>query len=314
MDCRPANVRETTGRIFDLKRFAVHDGPGIRTVVFFKGCPLRCAWCHNPEAFDIQPELMVYAARCIGCGACLTACPHGAHQVIVQDGTSRKVHLRERCVGCGRCAETCYAEALVLLGRQFTVKEVVAVIRQDAAFYRQSGGGVTLSGGEPLMQPEFALALLRQCQAEGYHTALDTCGQAPWPVFEALLPHVDLVLYDLKHMDPQTHLRHTGVTNARIIENLRRLGAAGVPVEVRMPIIPTINDAREDVEQAAELLASLRHVRAVRLLPYHRLAGSKYQRLGRENTMPDVPPPTAAGMREIAAWLQARGLAVIMPE
>lgn len=309
-----ATVREASkpeGLVFDTKRFAVHDGPGVRTTVFLKGCNLRCAWCHNPEGISPNPELLVRAERCISCGACLEVCPNGAHQVTA---TGERTYDRDLCEVCGRCVESCYAEALAMAGRRVAVDDVMAVVREDAAFYETSGGGVTLSGGEPLLQGEFATAILRRCKAEGFHTAIDTCGHVRWKVIQEALPHVDLVLYDLKHISPQQHRQYTGASNRLILNNLRRLSGCGVPVEVRMPVIPTINDSREVVEPAAQFLGSLDNITAVRLLSYHRLAGSKYHSLGQENSMPDVASPSKRQMRRIATWIRRHGLNVVVPE
>lgn len=302
---------DVKGWIFDIKRFAVHDGPGIRTTVFLKGCPLRCIWCHNPESISPKPERVFLPDKCIACGACMEVCPQGAWQV---SASGRRVYYPERCDLCGRCVEACYAEALVMYGREVTVEDVMAEVRKDAAFYERSGGGVTLSGGEPLMQADFTAALLRQCKAEGFHTALDTCGHAAWEAVEKALPHVDLVLYDVKYVDPDRHREQTGASNRRILANLRKLSRRGVPVEVRMLIIPTVNDSPDDIEAAADFLAPLENITAVRLLAYHRLAGSKYERLGRENTMPDVGPPGREQLERIAARIASRGLKVIVPE
>jgi pyruvate formate lyase activating enzyme len=298
------------GWIFDIKRFAVHDGPGIRTTVFLKGCSLRCRWCHNPESISPQPELMLHPQRCIACGACLTICPVGAHHLTPDGGRTLD---RDRCTRCGRCAEACYAEALVMVGRRVSVDDVMAVVREDAKFYEHSGGGVTLSGGEPLTQGAFTTALLAQCQAEGFHTALDTSGHAAWRVLRRVIPHVDLVLYDVKHISPRQHKRYTGASNRLILTNLRRLCEVGVPIEIRMPIIPTLNDAQKTISATARLLGSLPNITGVRLLPYHRLAGSKYQSLGRENTLPDVAPPSLQHLQQIAEWMRPHGLTVLLP-
>ena len=311
---RPATTSGASsleGLTFDIKRFAVHDGPGVRTTVFLKGCPLRCVWCHNPEAISRKPEVFFHPERCISCLTCVEGCPNGAQQVT---STGLRVYAREHCRLSGICVENCYSGALELAGRAASAEEVMAQLREDASFYETSGGGVTLSGGEPLLQSEFATEILRRCKAEGYHTAVDTCGQVQWRVFEQVLPYVDLVLYDLKHISPEQHQRYTGANNHLVVENLRRLSGYGASVEVRMVIIPTINDSREFIEGAARLLASLENITAVRILPYHRLAGSKYTKLGKENTMPDVDSPSNEAMLRIASWIRRFGLEVIYPQ
>jgi len=201
-----------------------------------------------------------------------------------------------------------------MAGRRVSVDDVMAVVREDAGFYEVSGGGVTLSGGEPLLQAEFAAALLQKCKVEGFHTAVQTCGQVQWKVIEEALPYVDLWLYDLKHISPQRHKRYTGASNRLILSNLRRLSGRGASIEVHMLIVPTINDSREDIESAARFLASLKNIEAVRLLAYHRLAGSKYLSLGRENTLPDVPSPSRRRLLQVARWIRQHGLKVVVPE
>ncbi len=298
---------EPQGVIFDLKRFAVHDGPGIRTVLFLKGCTLNCAWCHNPEGIRRQAELVYFEAKCVHCGACADACPNGAREIIADE----LVYHQERCQQCGQCLEACYAEAVFLYGHLVSVPEAMAELRQDADFYQASGGGITLSGGEPLLQAAFSTAVLRQCKAEGFHTALDTCGNIPWPVLERALPYTDLVLYDLKHLDPEQHRQYTGASNARLLENLRRLDQRRIPLEIRIPLIPTLNDG-DNLAAAGAFLQSFTQPVTVRLLPYHRLAGSKYQRLGRANHMPQVPSPSETQLQAAAAQLAAWGCQVII--
>lgn len=302
-------TEDATGLIFDIKRFAVHDGPGIRTTVFFKGCPLRCIWCHNPEAVSSQPELATYPDKCIVCGACLASCPVKAHEA---HPVGKKTFYRDRCTACGRCVDTCYTGALALYGKKVSVGTVMAEIRPDASFYRNSGGGVTFSGGEPLVQHTFVLALLKQCRQEGFHTALDTCGYAPWHALEACLPYLDLILYDLKHIDSGRHKRYTGVPNKLILENLINLNLHAVPVEIRIPVIPCINDSRENIETISRFIKPLKHVTGVRLLPYHPYAGSKYERLDKKNTMPGVDAPDKNRLDEIAGWIKPFGLPVIV--
>jgi pyruvate formate lyase activating enzyme len=298
---------EVKGFIFDIKRFAVHDGPGIRTVVFFKGCPLSCAWCHNPEGIRREPELVRFEPRCIACHACIAACSHNAREIV----EGQMVYHRERCELCGTCLEVCYAGALFQYGRMAGLDEIMSVLRQDEDFYGASGGGVTLSGGEPLAQPQFATALLRECRAAGLHTALDTCGQVAWSLLAAALAFTDLVLYDLKHLDPQQHRHYTGVNNALILENLLRLDRRGVPLEIRIPLVPTVNDGA-NLEATAAFLRTLENPFRVRLLPYHNLAGSKYQRLERQNRLPPIQPPAAAEVEAAADLLRECGREVVV--
>ncbi|MBN1686526.1 MAG: glycyl-radical enzyme activating protein [Spirochaetales bacterium] len=293
------------GLVFDIKRFAVHDGPGVRTTVFLKGCGLSCIWCHNPESINPEPELIVLPKKCIGCGACVEACPNHAH-TIGENGE----HLFDRklCTACGRCAEVCYAQALVLAGRWMSIDEVAAVLEEDRKFFEISKGGVTLSGGEPFVQHEFTSALLRRCKEEGFHTAVDTSGAVAWNILEQSLPYIDLILYDIKQMDPGAHERLTGRSNELSLENLRRLDQAGAAIEIRMPVIPTLNDDPDNIAAAGQFIAGLDNVVAVKLLPYHNFAGTKYDSVGRTNTLPVVEPPSQAEMvslakriREIAA-------------
>jgi pyruvate formate lyase activating enzyme len=296
----------TTGIVFDIKRFSIHDGPGIRTTVFLKGCPLRCWWCHNPEGQARQPELFLRPERCIGCGACLEVCEHGA---ISQDG-ERMVTDRACCTDCGVCAEVCYAEAREVVGREMTVVEVMDAIERDSAFYDQSGGGVTFSGGEPLTQPIFLGELLRACKAATLHTTLDTCGFAPWDIVESVRGDVDLFLYDLKLIDDVRHRKVTGVSNARILENLRRLSRKGHRIVLRVPIIPGINDDEETVHAIGAFAADLPSLERVELLPYHRIGQGKYGQLGKTCPMLETDPPSEDRMAEIARMLGSRGLSV----
>ncbi len=294
---------QTSGIIFDIKGFAIHDGPGIRTTVFLKGCPLRCEWCHNPESQSLAPVLAQFKRNCIGCGKCLSRCPHGA----LSAGEDGIVIDRARCQGCGTCAETCYAEALVLRGQRMTVAEVIAEVLKDRPFYENSGGGMTLSGGEPLFQPDFAIGLLRAAKAEGLHTCLDTSGLVAPEVLEAALEHVDLVLYDLKTTDQARHSRHTGCDNRQILENLRRVTSNGQAVKLRMPLVPGFNDRAEDMEAAARFIAGLKHAPPLEVLPYHKLGEGKYGALGIVCGF-HAEPPTRDELEALAAVARKHGV------
>ncbi len=277
--------------VSDIKRFAVHDGDGIRTTVFLKGCPLRCLWCHNPEGLERPPELAFYAHKCVHCGACASVC--ASHTVV--DG----VHSFDRaaCVACGRCAEVCPANALQLYGREMTVEEVFAVVEKDRAFYEQTGGGVTLSGGECLLYPDFCAALLSKSKAAGIGTAVDTCGFVERSSLEAVLPYTDLFLYDLKAYDEGTHIALTGQSNARILDNLRFLSERGAPVELRIPVVPSYNE--QELPAIADFLRTLKNIKKVRLLAYHDYARSKYLALGKTDTLPKIPLPTAQWLADL---------------
>ncbi len=295
-----------TGHLLNIERLAVHDGPGIRTTVFLKGCPLRCRWCHNPESVAPEPELGFLASQCVGCQACADVCPNGVHTFV--DGEHRLE--RTHCTACGRCVEACLPGALELHGREVDVAEVVAAVLEDRTFYAQSGGGCTISGGEPLLQAEFCGAVFERLHREGIHCALDTSGAVAWSAFETVLPHTDLVLYDLKQTDAARHREHTGLSNELILDNLARLAEHGVPVEVRVPFVPGVNTDEASVTALADLLAGLPNLTGVRLLPYH-LARSKYAAVGHADTLPDVPPPPAATVAAAAAILRARGVLVL---
>ena len=295
-----------TGTIFDVKHFAVHDGPGIRTTIFLKGCPLRCLWCHSPESQSPRPEIGYYPNLCIACGACVEACPHGAQTL----GTPKI--LRELCTGVGRCAEECYAGATIMYGREASVGDILEEADKDRLLYEASGGGVTLSGGEPTMQPGFASTLLGALKERGYHTALDTCGHAEWGVLEKVMADADLVLYDLKHMDSFTHEEITGVPNRLILANLERAAGSGKTLVVRVPVIPGYNDSPENFKAMAGFLGGLKGVEAVELLPYHNLGAPKYLALGREYPLEGLRTPEPGELRELGSLLEAEGLRVVI--
>lgn len=270
----------TSGSIFDVQRFSIHDGPGIRTTVFFKGCNLRCRWCHNPESQVSAPQLLFYAHKCVGCGACLAVC--------------QKTHT-PACTACGRCAEICRHGAREISGYTATAEEIAALALRDRAYYETSGGGVTLSGGEPLLQPDFAFALLRLCKEAGVHTAVETAANVPWPVFDRLLPFIDLVLCDVKGADPALHQKNTGVNNRLILENVEKLKQSGKTIRFRMPYVPGYNDAELPAVRA------LTEGFPLELMAYHAIGASKYAALGWDYPCADVAPPEKATMAALAA-------------
>jgi pyruvate formate lyase activating enzyme len=290
---------QPTGIVTDIQRFSVHDGPGIRTTVFLKGCQMHCAWCHNPETLRAKPELRVDPSVCIGCGACATACSHGART----DGFDRA-----RCAGCGACADVCYAGGLALVGRAMTADAVVAEVLQDRAFFARSGGGVTVSGGEPLLQRAFTRAILAGCKAAGVHTAVESNLAWPWAQVETLLPVTDLVMMDVKLVDDAAHRRWTGVSNAHILANLPRVAAA-VPLIVRTPVIVGVNADDATIAAIADRLAALPALEYYELLPYHPLGAGKYETLGyTRDTSLGIPDP--ALLHRLAHLAHNRGIPV----
>jgi pyruvate formate lyase activating enzyme len=296
----------TTGIVFDIKKFSIHDGPGIRTTVFFKGCPLRCWWCHNPEGLASEPELIFRASRCICCEACLSACEQDA--ISLNDCTpSTDI---SRCTLCGACVEACYAEAREIVGREMTVAQVMAEIERDVPFYDESDGGVTFSGGEPLLQWDFLLALLRACKAKEIHTAVDTCGFAPWEAFDAVREYVDLFLYDLKLMDDARHRQFTGVFNESTLSNLEALSRQGHNIIVRVPLVPGVNDDDANIRQTGMFLAGLPHLDGVDILPYHRMGSEKYEQLNKTYRLPETLSPSNERVAELAQVLEEFGLRV----
>ncbi len=297
-----------TGTIFDLKRFSMHDGPGIRTTVFLKGCPLACVWCHNPES---QPPETAYLQRndlCVRCSLCVGRCPRNARSL----GENGGVRDAARCVACGTCAEICPAEAVTRVGREVEADALVSQLAKDLLFFDESGGGVTFSGGEPLNQPAFLRKMLVRCRAAGLHCALDTSGYAPRQVVLDIARQADLILYDIKLVDPDLHKRYTGVSNACILENLRALSMIGVRMEIRMPIIPGITDTPDNLDAAAAFIRTLPSVPPVRLLAHHHAAMSKYRRFGMVHQLGELDDPSSGHMAACAARLKKFGIEVFV--
>lgn len=297
-----ADPRDTTGVILVIDQTALHDGPGVRMNIYLKGCRLHCLWCHSPESQRLQPEIVWYETRCIGCGRCVQACPQGVRTLeLMADGQ------RERCTLCAECVAACAAGALAIAGREVTAGEIADEARRLMPFFARTGGGVTLTGGEPTAQPDFAHAIAALCREAGIHVAMETCGVACWETFERLLPVVDLFLYDLKHPDPEAHRKLTGADLAQVLGNLERLVAADAQVVVRVPLIPGVNDGEETVRAMARLAAE-RGAERISLLPYNPATPGKYSWLRREPPLPGAQRQSPEQVARLEAVCAQEGL------
>jgi pyruvate formate lyase activating enzyme len=284
----------TKGIIFNIQRYSIHDGPGIRTTVFLKGCPLRCFWCQNPESQETKPEILLNKSVCSLCGRCIDICPTDAN-CLSERGP---IIDRERCLGCGKCVEVCSSQGRTLVGREMTVDEVLEEVLRDKAFYDNSGGGITLSGGDPIMQPEFSLQLLRKCKEQGLHTVIETCGFTSWLTLKELLDHTDLILYDIKCLNPIKHQTTTGKHNRLILENAKKI-AKSKAMKVRVPLVPGFNDSVEDIRAILNFVKQKLKLGSeeIELLPYNKLGEGKYDRLDREGSRPSLEPQSEEHIR-----------------
>ena len=299
------NVIERKAFIFNKQKYNMYDGPGVRTLVFFKGCPLRCKWCSNPEGLERKYQIMFKPTTCVSCGSCVPVCPQKIHSI-----SSSGEHIIDRsidCIGCGQCVEACIPDALKIAGEQVPISELLEYVEQDRAFYDQSGGGVTLGGGEVTSQPEAAINLLQACKQEGLHTAIETCGYTKKETILRFAEYVDLFLFDLKHIDPDRHFELTGVRNEMILENLEELIMKRNHVKVRMPMLKGINDSDAEIRGVIEFLKPFREFKnfeGIDLLPYHKLGVNKYVQLGMDYPIEGDPSLDDADLDRIEGWIR----------
>lgn len=307
---KPSTITaEQEGIIFDIKHYAIHDGPGIRTTVFLKGCPLSCQWCANPESQKLSPEIMFDESLCVQCGSCASLCPHNA----IEFNSNQRLFRRSVCTGCGECAGACVFDAVELCGNPISVRTLWDKVKDDRAFWDRSNGGVTLSGGEPLLQARFTGAFLRWCRERNVHTAIETCGQVSEESFRKILSFVDFVIFDYKLADSAKHKKYTGMSNGLITKNLMTLLKSSKKILIRMPLVPGINDAPEDLRKIGDLLSCTKPGVKLELLAYHQLGQGKYNKLGMEYLMKGVASPTSDQVQVALGVLAQYNLCLVAP-
>lgn len=312
-----ANPHE--GCVFNIQRYTIHDGPGIRTEIFLKGCPLRCRWCSNPESLHLYPEIGVYSSRCIGvdkCGYCIAACPSGEGALVREENLITGIN-RELCSGCLKCADACPSNALIVWGKKFSIESIMKIILADTDFYEKSGGGVTISGGEPFVQWEFTVELLKECRQNGIHTCLESSLHVRPEILERAYPFADMIITDIKQMDPAQHREYTGVSNELILKNIEKTAEAGKPLIIRIPVIPDHNNGEENIIATAKFIIEKlgNRVMQVQLLPYRQLGVEKYKSLGRDYPMNYLIPPERniweSNIKNLADVLSSYGITAV---
>ena len=302
-------VNVIKGTVLNIERFALHDGPGIRTAIFLKGCCLRCLWCSTPDSQNSFPEMQYFAAKCIKSKKCVEVCPVKA---ITVSNSGEILTDRRICDNYSKCVKVCPSGARTMAGEEMTVSQVLAEIEKDTVFYQNSGGGVTLSGGDPVVQPEFSLAILKACKERGIHTAIETCGYVKWDILDEMLKYLDLVYVDIKHMSPVEHEKLTGKRNKLILENTERIARqhTDIPLIIRVPVIPGYNDSDENIASAVKFVRRLKEVQRIELLPYHKLGVSKYTALIRDYPLADLEPPDEAHIHHLEEIVKSYGIQV----
>ncbi len=299
---------ETQGIVFEIQRWSTNDGPGIRTVVFLKGCPLSCLWCANPESWVMKPQIAIFPDKCTNCRYCEEACPQAVALPAAENGFNNRID----CIACGQCLEACYSNARELIGKHMTTGEVIKQIKKDMIFYTQSGGGITLSGGEPLLQPEFVRSILRECNVLGLSTIIETCGYFSWEENKDILKQMKLIFLDIKHMDTEIHKCITGTSNKKILENACKISQEKIPLVIRIPIIPSINDSIVNIKATAKFVReNLVNALGIELLPYHELGKGKYKSLGLKYNLDDIKPPDNNEMERLKTIIRETGINVL---